>query len=97
MKILTGEAEIVLIGDFLQDQIPTNVGRSLPTGEGITQIIGDAPVVDQNLLFNLDLLSGSLHTKIFTGSEGPQGLIDGQTSPELARRFFKDAGTRRDS
>lgn len=97
LKILTGEAEIILIGDFLQDQIPSNVGRSTPTGEGITQIVGDSPVVDQSLLFNLDLLSGTLHTKIFTGAEGPQGLIDGQTSPESARRFFKDAGSRRDS
>jgi len=95
LKILTGEAEIVLIGDFLQDQTPTAVPRSTPAGEGITRVVGDDPVVDQSLLFNLDLLSGTLHTKIFTGSEGPQGLIDGQSSPDSARRFFRDAGNRR--
>jgi hypothetical protein len=96
LKILTGDAEIVLIGDFLRNDSSTYVERSTPEGVGITRVIGNDPILDQSNLFNLDLLSGSMFTRIFTGSEGPQGLIDGNTSPESARRFFKDAGTRRD-
>jgi hypothetical protein len=96
LKILTGDAEIVLIGDFLRNDSSTYVERSTPEGVGITRVIGNDPILDQNNLFNLDLLSGSMFTRIFTGSEGPQGLIDGNTTPESARRFFKDAGTRRD-
>ena len=96
LKILTGEAEIILIGEFLSDKSPLYVGRSSPQGNGISQIIGNDPVVDKSFLFNLDLLSGSSFTRVFTGSEGPQGLIDGNSAPNSARRFFKDAGTRRD-
>jgi len=95
LKILTGEAEIVLIGEFLQDGTPTYNGRSTPAGAGITRVVGDDPVLDRSLLYNLDLLSGTMHTRIFTGSDGPQGLIDGNSSPDSARRFFRDAGTRR--
>jgi len=97
LKILTGDAELILVGDFIQDRSPTYIARSTPQGEGITRIIGDDPVLDKDYLYNLDLLSGSMHTRIFTGSEGPQGLIDGNTNPDSARRFYLDAGTRRES
>jgi hypothetical protein len=95
LQILPGEAEIVLIGDFLEDQSPVALNRDTPGGVGISIVIGDDLITDKNFLYTADLLSGSIYTRIFTGSQGPAGLIEGNSDATKARRFYFDQGTRR--
>ena len=95
LKILSGDAELVLVGDFLENdslQIPQ---RSSPVAGSISSYYGDAPISDINYLYSPDLMSGSLFTRVFTGNEGPAGVIEGNSSPTLARRFYLDLGARR--
>lgn len=95
LRILSGEAEITLIGDFLEDQSPVFLSRSTPESDSVSISIGNDLITDRSYLFNTDLMSGSLFTRVFTGSEGPNGLIAGNFNAGLARRFSLDLGARR--
>jgi len=96
LLILSGEAEITLVGDFLEDQSPAFLGRSTPGSDSITIAVGNEFITDRNYLFNADLMSGSRFTRVFSGVEGPQGLINGNSlGDSSARKFYFDAGTRR--
>jgi len=95
LRILTGEAEIVLVGDYLQDELPIIVKNQELAGNNVSSFYGDKFISDQSFLFNAELLSGSLFTRVYSGTEGPQGLLDGNTTPGSARRFVLDAGARR--
>jgi hypothetical protein len=94
LKILTGDAELILIGDFISDE-SSNSYKNNQVGDNVTSYYGDAPVSDVNLLYTSDLLSGTLFTRVFTGSEGQLGVVDGNSDPDLARRFYLDLGARR--
>jgi len=95
LRIGTGEAEIVLIGDFVSSEKINLPKRSSPQQGAISSYYGEEIISDRSFLFNGELLSGSMYTRIYTGSEGPKGLIDGNTDPAAARRFYLDAGARR--
>lgn len=95
LRILTGEAEIILIGDYLQDELPIIVKNQELVGNNVSSFYGEKFISDQSFLFNAELLSGSLFTRVYSGTEGPQGLIDGNATPNSARRFVLDAGARR--
>ena len=88
MKIRTGEAELILIGDFLSDESPIPVSRAIQISGDVSSFYGETAITDQSYLFNADLLSGSMITRVFTGSEGPDGVLSGE------RRFYRDAGAR---
>lgn len=95
LRIRRGEAELILIGDFVSNDRVTLPQRSSPQQDKVSSFYGDEMVVDQSFLFSGELLSGSAYTRVFTGSEGPKGLVDGNTNPDAARRFYRDAGVRR--
>jgi len=95
LRILTGEAEIILVGDYLQDELPIIVKNQELVGNNVSSFYGDKFISDQSFLFNAELLSGSLFTRVYSGTEGPQGLLDGNATPGSARRFVLDAGARR--
>jgi hypothetical protein len=95
LRIQTGDAQLVLIGEFLQNGQPVNQSRDVPISSNVSTFYGEEEIYDVNLLYNADLMSGSMLTRIFSGSEGPDGLIRGNTNPSLARRFFYDAGARK--
>jgi hypothetical protein len=95
LRIRTGEAEIILIGDFLQDGKPIVPTRDTPVSSNVTQGYGTEPIGDQYLLYNADLLSGSLFTRVFTGSAGVSGLLEGNSDESKARRYYYDAGARK--
>ena len=89
LQIMSGEAELTLIGDFLQDGVPVSPTRGTQLGGDISSVYGDEPIVDRLFGFNAELLSGSLFTRIFSGSEGQEGVIAG------TRKFVRDGGARR--
>ena len=89
LQIMTGEAELILVGDFLQNDAPEYVSRDTQIGGAITAVYGNDPIDDKMLGFNAELLSGSLFTKVFDGAEGQEGVIAG------TRRFIRDGGARR--
>jgi len=95
LRILSGDAEIILIGDFLQDGAAIIPTRDAPVSSNVNQGYGTEPIGDQYLLYNADLLSGSLFTRVFTGSEGPDGLLQGNSDDKKARRYYYDAGARK--
>jgi hypothetical protein len=89
LQIMSGEAELTLIGDFLQNGAPVSPTRGMQLGGDISAVYGDEPIIDRLLGFNAELLSGSLFTRVFSGSEGQEGVIAG------TRRFVRDGGARR--
>lgn len=95
LRILSGDAELVLIGDFLENDTVKIPQRSSPIAGSISSYYGDAPISDVSYLYSPELMSGSLFTRVFTGSEGPTGVLDGNNDPSLARRFYLDLGARR--
>ena len=88
MKIRTGEAELILIGDFIADESPIRVSRAIQISGDVSSFYGETAITDQSYLFNADLMSGSMMTRVFTGPEGPTGVLSGE------RRFYRDAGAR---
>jgi hypothetical protein len=89
IKIQTGIAELVLIGEYLQNNKPISLSRDIPISTEIGRFYGEEYASDKNFLYNADLLSGSMFTRVFTGNEGPSGVLDG------SRRYYHDAGSRR--
>jgi len=89
LRILMGKAEIVLIGDFVSNDRAVLPFNRTSTEGNARSAYGMEPVVDRFINFNAELLSGSMLTRVFTGTPGPQGLIDGD------REFIEDAGARR--
>jgi hypothetical protein len=81
IRIMHGEAEIILIGEYLSDGNGKQVTRS-SVSEDMTQIVGDSFIVDQFDNAESDALYGTYLAEIITGSFrfGNRGVsVDGST------------------